>query len=160
VAWYPGTDIASEAQGVIDYMYIAFPVIKEADLVKEAVELYTYQAEAHHYFIIGLKKDKDLNLVKFNLLNYNLDNFNNYDLEIEAQQLGGDYNLLMVKDFSNYDGASWYMSRIEADIIQVMGATPKGDYDMLLISESNYIKLLEVKEFVPYKLFYRENYLK
>jgi tetratricopeptide (TPR) repeat protein len=34
VAWYPGTEIAEEVQEIIDYMYVAFPVFKEADQVK------------------------------------------------------------------------------------------------------------------------------
>jgi hypothetical protein len=160
VAHYPGTEIAAEAQEVIDYMYVAFPVFEEIDQAKEAVELYVYEPEAHHYFLIALKKSQDLNLVNFNLLNYNLDNFNTYDLEIELTKLEGEYNMLMVQDFSNIDAVRRYMQRVETDITQVMGEIPEEDYEVLLISEKNYLKLQEAKDFMPYKLFYRDNYLK
>ena len=158
VAWYPGTEIAAEAQEIIDYMYVAFPVFKEADQVREAVQLYTYNPEADHRFLLAVRKSENLNLINFNLLNFNLDNFNAYDLKIEMKQQLADYNLLAVTGFSGYEGVVRYAQRVRENVTEVMGEIPAGDYEIVLISGENYTKLLEAKEFVPYLLFYRQNY--
>ena len=70
VAHYPGTEIASEAKEIIDYMYVTFPVIKEADQVREAVQLYTYDPDEKKLFLIALRRNQNLNLVKFNFFNF------------------------------------------------------------------------------------------
>lgn len=158
VAQYPGSEIAGQAQEIIDYMYVAFPVIKEADQVKVAAEIYTYDPSANHYFLIGLRSSENLNLVNFNLLNYNLDNFNAYDLEIELTELESEYNLLMVHEFSDYEGVIRYTAKMTQDAALIMGEIPAESYKFLIISEANYQSLLQAKEFVPYFLFYNRIY--
>lgn len=158
LARFPSTEIASEAQEIIDYMYVAFPVIKEADQVKEAVQLYTYNPEASHKFMLALEKSQNLNLVNFNLLNYNLDNFNEYDLNIELQNLNVDYNLLVVGEFADYEGVSRYADLVRQDIFDIMGEISSDFYEIVLISGENYSKLLQAKEVKPYLLFYKQNY--
>ncbi len=143
VAQYPGTEIAIQSQEIIDYMYVAFPVIKEADQVKVAAEIYTYDTTANHYFMIGLKTSENLNLVNFNLLNYNLDNFNAYDLEIELTELESEYNLLMVSEFSDYEGVSRYAARVTQDAYTILGEIPSDSYKFVIISEANYRSLLQ-----------------
>jgi tetratricopeptide (TPR) repeat protein len=158
VAMYPGTSLASEAQQVIDYMYVAFPVIREADQIREAKELYFYDPDADHRFALALKKSENLNLVNFNLLNYNLDHFNEYDLKIELKTPGVDYNLLVVDGFTGYEGVARYTARVRSEIIEIMGEIPPDAYDVVMISDENYKKLLEAKEVEPYLLFYKNNY--
>lgn len=158
IAKFPETEIAQEAQEIIDYMYVAFPEVKEADQVKEAEELYTYDSTAPHKFLLALEKSENLNLVNFNLLNYNLDNFNEYDLEIELEELDVDYNLLVVGEFSDREGVQRYTERVRTDIFEIMGEIPQESYEVVIISSDNYRKLLEVKEVKPYLLFFRQNY--
>ncbi len=158
VAWYPATEIAAEAQEIIDYMYVTFPEVKEADQAREAVELYTHDPEARHLFLLAVKKEHNLNLVNFNLLNYNLDYFNTYNLVIEMKNLGVDYNLLHVKEFADNQGVRRYAERVREDISEIMGEIPEEDYEIVLISGENYKKLLEEKEVKPYLLFHRQNY--
>ncbi len=159
VSQYPNTEIAEKSQEIIDYMYVAFPVIKEADIVKEAVEIYTFDSTANHYFIIALRTSENMNLVNFNLLNYNLDNFIAYDLEIELTVLGSDYNILKVQEFADFEGVSRYASKVGEDIQLILGEIPGDSYKLVLISQQNYQSLLRTKEFVPYLLFYRKFYL-
>ena len=158
VAWYPGTEIAAEAQEIIDYMYVTFPVFKEADQVREAVQLYIYNPETDHRFMLAVRKSENLNLLNFNLLNFNLDYFNAYDLKIEMKQQLADYNLLTVTGFTGFDGVSRYTARVRENIVEVMGEIPRELYEIVLISNENYTRLLEAKEFVPYLLFHRQNY--
>lgn len=158
ISRYPGSEVALEAREIVDYMYVAFPVIKEADQIREAKELYTYDPEAKHIFLMAVKTNEDLNLVNFNLLNYNLDYFNTYDLQITLKVLGKNYNILIVREFSDNEGVARYANRVKNDILQIMGEIPPENYEVLLISEENYNTLLEQREFVPYLLFHKENY--
>jgi hypothetical protein len=105
-----------------------------------------------------VKKAENLNLINFNLLNFNLDNFNAYDLQIEMKQQLTDYNLLAVTGFSGSEGVVRYAQRVRESVTEVMGEIPPGDYEIVIISGENYTRLLESKEFVPYLLFYRQNY--
>jgi len=158
MARYPETEVAAEAKEIIDYMYVAFPVIKEAEQAREAVEIYTFNPVSKHKFILALAKGQNLNLVRFNLLNYNLDNFNKYDLKIEMKNLEVDYNLLVVGEFNNFEGAKRYGDKVNADITEVIGEMDPSLYKTALISEENYNKLLEIKEVKPYLLFFLQNY--
>ncbi len=158
VTRYSGTDIAEEAQEIIDYLYVTFPVFKEADQEREAVQLYTYNPEADHRFVLAVRKSENLNLINFNLLNFNLDYFNAYDLKIEMIQQHTDYNLIFVTGFSGFEGVSRYAASVREKIDEVMDGIPGETYEIVLISEENYKTLLQTKEFVPYLLFYRQNY--
>lgn len=159
LANYPGTPVAAEAKEIIDYMYVAFPVIKEADQVKEATQIYNLDLEANHYFLLALKRNQNLNLVNFNLLNFNLDNFNSYDLEIVLQRLETDYNLLVVKGFNDIEGVRRYAEKVETSIQDIMGEISPEAYELVLISDKNLATLIREKKVVPYLLFYRQNYM-
>ena len=69
-----------------------------------------------------------------------------------------DYNLLHVKGFADNEGVRRYAGRVIQDIDQIMGEIPSEAYEIVLISRSNYEKLLKEKEVKPYLLFYRQNY--
>jgi len=77
VAQHPGTEESLQAQELIDYMYETFPVIKEAAQAAEAEVLYTsVDSLQEHFFLLALRTAEDVNQVSFDLLNYNLDHFN------------------------------------------------------------------------------------
>jgi len=65
-----------------------------------------------------------VNQVNFNLLNYNLDNFNQYDLTIQRVELDDSYNMLAVKTFINADGAMRYLEVLEENRNEILGDIP------------------------------------
>lgn len=158
IARYPDSEIADEARDVIEFMFATFPVIKEAAQEKVAEQLYVYDTTATHYVAIAVKKSQDINQLNFNLINYNIDYFNAYDLSLEMKQIDDQYNLILVKGFSDYQGVKRYADRIDTDRMEVMGEIPVSEYRFILISQSNYRKLQEAKEMVPYLLFYGKHY--
>jgi tetratricopeptide (TPR) repeat protein len=158
IALYPGSDIASEARDVVEYMFATFPVIREAEQEKVAKELYTFDSTAIHYFGIALKKSQDINLINFNLINYNIDYFNAYDLTLEMKEIDDQYNLIVVRGFSDFGGVKRYADRIRADRVEVMGEIPETEYRFILISDKNFTTLQGARNMVPYLLFYRNQY--
>ena len=158
IAQHPGTQVADEAREIVAYMYETFPVIKEADQEKEAEKIYSFVPDAPHFFMIALEKSENLNIVNFNLLNYNLDNFNAYDLEVEMVELEANYNVLIVREFKDAEGALRYGGRVENDAGDLMGEIPTGSYEMVVITPGNYETMMEEGEVTPYLLFYRKHY--
>ncbi len=160
IARHPDTEESLQAQEIIDYMFVAFPVIREAEEAKVAEEIYTaYDPEQEHYFLLALQLGVDANQVSFDLLNYNLDNFNEYDLNIERLALTDGYSMLVVKSFINKEGASRYLEVIRENQSQILANLPETSYRMMVISLDNFATLSEQKAQNPYYLFYQNHYL-
>jgi len=153
ISQHPGTEESTQAQELIDYMYVEFPEIKEADQAKEAEVIYTSaDPEQEHYFLIALHSSENVNQVSFDLLNYNLDNFNQYDLNIERVQLA-------VKTFNGADGAMRYLEVIRENRDAIVPGIDSSKYRMMIISLDNFGILSEQKAFNPYYLFYLNHYI-
>jgi len=158
IAQYPNAEVTPLAKEMVSYMYEAFPVIKEKEQEEQAKDLYLVDPNATHFFMIALKKSEDMNQVSFNLLNFNLDNFNNYDLQIDKLSLNNDYNLIIVKTFTNFQGARRYGEQVSRNQIDITGELPASSFIMLPISISNYTQLLKNKDLKPYRIFYENNF--
>ncbi|MFZ5941450.1 MAG: tetratricopeptide repeat protein [Bacteroidota bacterium] len=158
IARYPNSEVAPLARDVVAYMYEAFPVIKEKEQEQQAREIYMYNPAELHFFMIALNRKEDLNQVSFNLLNFNLDNFNKYDLEIEKTSLNNQYNLIVVKAFNNFQGASRYAGQVRESLTEIMGEIPATEYFLLPVSGTNYNKLIQSKDLKPYLIFFESNY--
>ncbi len=160
IAHYPASEEGIEAQELIDYMYVAFPVIKEADEAKVAEVIYTdYDPEQEHYFLIALQTGENINQVSFDLLNYNLDHFNEYDLNVERLELKDAYQMIVVQIFTNAETAIRYRDVIRENSATILSGIPESNYRMMVISRDNYAVLSREKVHNPYYLFYMNHYL-
>ena len=161
IAQYPSSEEGLQAQEIIDYMFMEFPEIKEADQAAEAEIIYTaLDSTQEHYFLLAIHVSQNVNQVSFDLLNHNLDHFNQYDLSIDQMEMLDSYNTLVVKLFNNAEGASRYLRDIEENRDTVLQEIPPSLYRMMIISEANFVTLTERKELTPYYLFYQKHYLK
>ncbi len=160
ISQHPSTEESIQAQEIIDYMYVEFPVIKEADQAREAEVIYSeYDSIQEHYFLIALHSGENANQVSFDLLNYNLDYFNQYDLSIEQLAMEDSYNILVVKTFINSDGANRYLQVIQENKDTLLSGIDTFRYRMMIISKDNFAILSQEKVFNPYYLFYQNHYL-
>ena len=161
IAQYPSSEEGLQAQEIIDYMFMEFPEIKEADQAAEAEIIYaSLDSTQEHYFLLAIHVSQNVNQVSFDLLNHNLDHFNQYDLSIDQMEMLDSYNTLVVKLFNNAEGASRYLRDIEENRDTVLQEIPPSLYRMMIISEANFVTLTERKELTPYYLFYLKHYLK
>ena len=160
IAQHPGTEESIQAQEIIDYMFVAFPVIKEAEEAKVAEEIYTdFDPEQEHYFLLALQSGENVNQVSFDLLNYNLDNFNQYDLNIERLKLTESYYILVVQSFNNTEGATRYLEVIRENTSTILNGIPATNFRMMVISLTNFATLAQQQGHNPYYLFYLNHYL-
>ena len=160
IAQHPSSEESLQAKEIIDFMYVEFPEIKEADQAKEAEVIYTdFDPEQEHFVLIALHSGQNVNQVSFDLLNFNLDNFNQYDLKIERVQLTDSYNMLAVKTFNNSDGAARYLQAMEQNVGVILAGIDPSRYRLMLISLDNFGILSREKVFNPYYLFYLSHYM-
>lgn len=160
LAWHPSTEEAQQAQEIVDYMYVEFPEIMEADQAAEAEEIYFVDDSVmQYYFMIALHSNENANQVSFDLLNYNLDHFNQYDLAIDKIEMTDSYNVLAVKIFNNQEAAERYLGVMEEKRTEILGEIDASMYRMMIISEPNFGTLTGEKQITPYYLFYRNHYL-
>jgi len=159
IAQHPGVEESERAREIVDYLYETFPVIREAEEARVAEEIYSvYAPEATHYFLIALDGRENLNQVNFDLLNYNLDHFNQYNLEIEKMDFSSAYDLLVVREFNNAAAAGRYLQVIAENSEQILAGIPPSQYRMMIISEENFEILTGQREINPYDLFYKKHY--
>lgn len=160
IAQYPSSEEGLQAQEIIDYMYVEFPEIREADQAAEAALIYIdIDLTQEHYFLLAIHSSQNANQVSFDLLNHNLDHFNQYDLSIEQMEMNDSYNILIVRLFNNAEGASRYLQDIRENRDTIVKGLEQSQYRMMIISLDNFGTLTERKELTPYYLFYRERYL-
>lgn len=160
IAQFPSSEEGLQAQEIVDYMYVEFPEIKEADQVAEAELIYSSADSAQeHYFLLAVHNSHNVNQVSFDLLNHNLDNYNQYDLTIEQMTSSDSYNILIVKRFNNAETASRYLTDIERNSSAIVRGVLPAQYRMMIISLDNFDTLEESKELTPYYLFYQNRYL-
>jgi tetratricopeptide (TPR) repeat protein len=157
IAKYPGSEIAADAQNIVDYIDNEHPELKKAEEIKLSQEYYEYSAGDRHLFAYILDKSQYANQLVFNIINFNLDHFDNLNLRVEILNLNTSYSLVLVKYFTNSQTASDYLKSISAS-----NAIYKDMSDVILtpiiISEHNLVTLQDDKSLDRYLIFYNENY--
>lgn len=161
ISQYPLSEEGMEAQEIVEYMYVEFPEILEADQAAEAEIIYTsVDSTQEHFVLLAVHSTQNVNQVSFDLLNHNLDHYNQYDLSIEQMAMQDSYNILVVKLFNNAEGAGRYLQNISANREVILGGISESQYRLMVISLDNYMTLSERKELTPYYLFYTNHYLR
>jgi hypothetical protein len=159
IARYPSSEESLQAKEIVDYMYVEFPEIKEADQYAIAEEIYTVvDSLQEHYLLLAVQSSQNVNQVRFDLLNYNLDHYNQYDLNIDQIKMVDSYNVLVVKLFSNANAASRYFRDLRANSDSFLAGMSSSQYRMMIISRDNFKTLTERKELIPYYLFFQKHY--
>lgn len=120
---------------------------------------FSYDEELAHYFVISLPRNAgvDMNRLKFDLANYNLDHYTRYDFDIDVENLDAGTSLVHVRSLGNKEQALIYFRAIirKADVFRTLKGT---DYHNFVISTSNYRQILADKSTAEYLRFYLKNY--
>ena len=155
---YPRTDIANEAQNVIDYIDNKDPEMKQAEQVERAKALYAYNPTETYYFVWMVDVKENINLLSFDVQTFNIDYDINNPPEFERNKIDEKHVLLLVKGFENLLRAQAYY-RVFVMSTEVM-KNVMYSYSTFLISKSNYAILIEDKKVEDYIEFFKKEYLK
>lgn len=154
---YPGTDVAGDAQQLINYMDKEHPEMKEAEEVQISRKIYQVSPEEPHLFAFVLDKKINTNQLIFNIINFNLDNFDNLSLRVDVTDLNPQQNLILVKPFRNQEEVMQYLLAIRSSE-SMLKDMPAVTLLPMAISEVNLNTLREDKSIDRYLKFYHENY--
>ncbi len=157
VSKYPGTEVAENAKDIISYLDKDKPQYKEEEEKQVALKLYEVTDSVSHYFAFVIPKGLNVNQLIFNIINFNLDNFDKLNLKIENVPLNNNQSLIVVKQFKNKDESLEYSGKITNDA-GIFEDIDKQNIITFSISIANLEILKTDKSVNRYLAFYNENY--
>ena len=155
---YTGTDIAAEAQKVIDLIDGEDPEMRQIEQVERAKALYAYSETVAHYFVWMVDARENVNQLSFDIQVFNLEHFPNIPLEFERSRIGDQHVLLIVKSFADLLRAQGYYRSFVMDIEVMKNAMY--EYSTFLITAGNFAILEQDKNMEDYIEFFKKEYLK
>jgi tetratricopeptide (TPR) repeat protein len=141
---------------------LAKPIDDEiAQLTIEEIEkLYEYNPESKHYIAVIISNEADINQLKFNIINFNLDFYIQKSYDLESNEFNEYFKIVTVQYFTNSDEASEYCNKFNEEEERIFADVKSSNYQIFIISESNLSKLTEEKMVRDYLLFYNKFYQK
>lgn len=120
---------------------------------------YTYDGDLLHYFVIAFSRDAkvDLNRLKFDIANYNLDHYTKIDFDIETENLDNKMTLVIVRALENKEAGLIYYRSIIRDR-NVFYALKGINYVNFIASSTNYREVVSEKSYADYLKFFVLNY--
>jgi tetratricopeptide (TPR) repeat protein len=154
---YPSHDVAKQANEMLAFIKDYNPEVKLETEKKEAEELYKYDSIGTFLYGMIINHMIDINQLKFEIINYNLDVFPNQTFDITSDNLSDNSRLILVKSFKNIQKAwEYYDQIITSD--KIMALIEGTGYSRFVISPSNSLILLKDKNANKYLLFFDKYY--
>ncbi|HPR31858.1 MAG TPA: tetratricopeptide repeat protein [Prolixibacteraceae bacterium] len=112
-----------------------------------------------HYFVIAFPMDTDIdvNRLKYDIANYNLDHYTLLDFDIETENLNNDTRLLIVRNFDNKESAMVYFLSIVRNP-GVFKTLAGKEYYNFVASNNNYREMLSDRNYTAYAAYFARNY--
>lgn len=155
----------ADYQKLVDMGYISEEIQNEELLAEnqntddEFGGKFSYDEDLLHYFLIAYPRDAkiDLNRLKFDLANYNIDHYTKLDFDIETENLDDKLAFLVVRALENKEAGLIYHGAIirRSPVFQALKDV---DYLNLVISSSNYRAVMAEKSVADYLKFFVKNY--
>jgi tetratricopeptide (TPR) repeat protein len=120
---------------------------------------FTYDGDLLHYFVIAYPRDTkvDLNRLKFDIANYNLDHYTKIDFDVETEIVDNRFTLVVVRALENKEtGLIYYRSIIKNK--NVFTALKGITYVNFIASSTNYRQIISEKSYSDYLKFFVANY--
>ena len=121
---------------------------------------YTLNLSGNHYFIILIPEAKtdQLNDVQNKVSNFNGSFFGAEGLKVSSTIINDKGQALLVKTFENNNKVEVYEKAFNSDAAKSMLNDINIEYEYIIISKDNLLKLLSEKDIGAYKTFYSKNY--
>jgi len=120
---------------------------------------FSYDEDLLHYFVIAYPKNSnvDLNRLKFDLANYNIDHYTKYNFDVETQNLNNTTALLLVRSLKDKEqGLIYFRSIIKRR--EVFSALKNIKYVNFIASSTNFREITADKDYAEYLKFFIKNY--
>ncbi len=155
----------ADYQKLVEMGYISEEIQNEELLPENQLEndefggKFSYDDDLLHYFIIAYPRDEniDLNRLKFDIANYNIDHYTKVDFDIETSFLDENLAFVVVRAMENKESALIYHRAIirKASVFKTLKNI---DYLNFVISSTNYREVMAEKSTADYLKFFVKNY--
>ncbi len=155
----------ADYQKLVEMGYISEQIQNEELLLEDQMAndefggKFTYEEDLLHYFVIAYpREDKiDMNRLKFDLANYNIDHYTKIDFDIETENLNEETAFLLIRALENKESGLIYHGAIirKASVFQSLTDV---DYYNFVISSTNYRTVMSEKSIADYLKFFVRNY--
>ena len=136
-------------------------LLANGDVDDEFGGKFSYDEDLLHYFVIAYpRKDEkkiDLNRLKFDIANYNIDHYTKVDYDIETENLNENTAFVLVRAMQNKENALIYHGSIIRRA-PVFKSLQDVDYMNFVISSTNYRQVMSEKSIADYLKFFVKNY--
>jgi len=158
VARYPESPEGIRAKEISDFLKNEKPEIRIAEDTQIAETIYQYNPQQPHLvLILAANTSANINQIVFDVINYNLDNFQNKGYKSEGTMEKDSYLMITVSSFANADEAMVYLRKLQASN-PIRGAD-KAILSYYVISRENLTRFTEDKNPERYRIFYEKNYV-
>ena len=127
-------------------------ISQDADSVRIEEQIYKYEEKIAYIYVVVLKsKGLDANRLKYNLSNFNIDNYPTSDFAITSVLLNNDKQMIIVKSIDSKKQALNYYNNILNSKEEIYKDYP--EYQHFLISSTNYpvfYKDQDVEKYLKY----------
>ena len=152
-------------QQLVDMGYIHEEIQNEEILLAEKMEndefggRFSYEEDLLHYFVIAYPRNAkiDLNRLKFDIANYNIDHYTKIDFDIETENLDENTALAIIRALNNKEDAIIYHRAIIRSA-PVFRTLQDMSYVNFVISSDNYRQILSEGSIADYLKFFVRNY--
>ncbi len=168
---YPENEVAVIAKDIItaieEMEFKTEEITEKTDITKEETDkiakqnelLYTLNKDTAHVVVLIAKTSIDINQFKFNITSYIVDYYDFDKQIISDEPFSESFRIIKVTGFENADTSMVFYRGILNDKNTLAGFDPK-DYQLFVISVTNYNVFMKDKSVIDYKRFFIENYLK
>jgi len=154
---YPGTPEGERAKEIIAFLKKEKPQIQIIENTKIAESIYSADASQPHFvLIIASNPSANLNQIVFDIINYNLDNFQSKNYRTEGAAEQGEYLMITVSGFKDAGEADEYIKNFDTSAI-IRGAE-EARLSKYIISRDNLDRFRTDKSPERYRIFYDMNY--
>ena len=154
---FPSHDVTRQANEIIAYIKNYNPEVKLETEKQEAEEIYTFDPSGTYLFGMIINRAVDVNQLKFEIINFNLDLFPKLTFDVVSENLSDNSRLILVKSFKDLQKAWEYYDTITAGE-KIMALVEGTGYSRFVISPANSLTLLQDKTANKYLLFFDKYY--
>lgn len=119
-------------------------------------QIYNYSTGKHFLAVAFRPTETDVSQLRFDILSFNLDHYEQQEMEVEIEELVASRKVLLVKTLQDLSMAQAYYSKLQNNKADYLKAS--SDYEAFLISTANYNTLKKDKNLSRYLEFFKKNY--
>ena len=151
-------ELAGRARIVLNYLDNDRPEIKEKQEAELAREIYNIAPDQNHYLVVMINANANLDQLAFNVINFNLDNYDQLNLNVEKATLNAQYKMVQVGMFKGQDEVMKYYNGILENANSILVDVNARENDIFFISMENIRTLKQDGNINRYQLFFNANY--